>query len=173
MTSQGYLQKLREGRYCGSNTCLSYALFTVFRASTTPIIQIGIVNLHGLSGMLGPFHILLMHHDLLNEQSQQFRRQFRDARVPFCFGNEVVGTGNRRFQFFNCLLFLRDGDFQQHEQFRAGEGSYPQSRAERKLPLHLPRLPGNGRPQGLIRSPSENEPRKNARGRLPQRQESL
>ena len=54
--------------------------------------------------MLGPFHILLMHHDLLNEQSQQFRRQFRDARVPFCFGNEVVGTGNRRFQFFNCLL---------------------------------------------------------------------
>ena len=74
-----------------------------------------------------------MHHDLLNEQSQQFRRQFRDARVPFCFGNEVVGTGNRRFQFFNCLLFLRDGDFQQHEQFRAGEGSYPQSRAERKL----------------------------------------
>ena len=82
-----------------------------------------------------------------------------------CIRGADCGRGTRHHAHdgkHDGLLFHR----LQHEQFRAGEGLYSQSGSERELPLHLPHVLGNGRPQGIIRSPSENEPRKDACGRF-------
>ena len=43
--------------------------------------NIRVMDFHRLAGVFGPLHILLMHHDFLNEQPQQFRRQFLDVGV--------------------------------------------------------------------------------------------
>ena len=74
--------------------------------------NIRVVNLHGLPCVFGPLHILFVHHDFLNEQPQQLRRQFLNVRVAFCPGNEVVGAGHRGFQFGDLPLLLRDSGFQ-------------------------------------------------------------
>ena len=53
-----------------------------FRGTHVPNhANVRVVDLHSLPRMFGPLHILLMHHDFLNEQPQQFRRQFLDVGV--------------------------------------------------------------------------------------------
>ena len=74
--------------------------------------NIRVMDFHRLAGVFGPLHILLMHHDFLNEQPQQFRRQFLNVGVAFGPGNEVVCAGHRGLQFGDLPLLLRDGSFQ-------------------------------------------------------------
>jgi hypothetical protein len=51
--------------------------------------------------------------------------------------------------------------------------TYPQSGAEGKLTLHIPRLQGHGRPQGLIRLRQKQNLAKRLVDDYPQGQESL
>lgn len=74
--------------------------------------NIRVMDFHRLAGVFGPLHILFMHHDFLNEQPQQFRRQFLNVGVAFGPGNEVVCAGHRGLQFGDLPLLLRDGSFQ-------------------------------------------------------------
>ena len=53
------------------------------------------MNFHGLHGLLRPLCAFLMHHDLLDKQLQQFRRQLRNVCVAFGLGDETLGAGNR------------------------------------------------------------------------------
>ena len=57
--------------------------------------NIRVVDFHRLAGVFGPLHVLLMHHDFLNEQPQQLRRQLPDVGVAFCLGDEVICARNR------------------------------------------------------------------------------
>lgn len=47
-----------------------------------------------------------MNHDLLNEQPQQLRRQFRDIRVPLRLIKEAVRPAHRFPQALDLTLFL-------------------------------------------------------------------
>ncbi len=87
-----------------------YALFVMFKSPNHANIRV--MDFHRLAGVFGPLHILLMHHDFLNEQPQQFRRQFLNVGVAFGPGNEVVCAGHRGLQFGDLPLLLRDGSFQ-------------------------------------------------------------
>lgn len=49
-----------------------------------------------------------MYHDLLDEQPHQFRGQLRNVCVPFCLGDEALGTGNRIPQFLDGGFFRRN-----------------------------------------------------------------
>ena len=66
------------------------------------------MDFHGLFRILGILHTFLMHHDLLDEQSQQFRRQFRDIGVALGRGDEAIGAGNRIPQFLDGRFFRRN-----------------------------------------------------------------
>ena len=51
--------------------------FVLFRFCCLSVLHapnVGIVDLHSLWCMLGPFYFLFMHHDLLDEEPQQLRR---------------------------------------------------------------------------------------------------
>lgn len=74
--------------------------------------NIRVMDFHRLAGVFGPLHILLMHHDFLNKQPQQLRRQLLNVCVAFGPGNEVVCAGHRGLQFGDLPLLLRDGSFQ-------------------------------------------------------------
>ena len=45
--------------------------------------NIRVMDFHRLAGVFGPLHILLMHHDFLNKQPQQLRRQLLNVCVAF------------------------------------------------------------------------------------------
>ena len=64
------------------------------------------MNFHSLFRILGILHAFLMHYDLLDEQPQQFRRQFRNVGVTLGLGDEAIGAGNRIPQLLDGT-FLR------------------------------------------------------------------
>ena len=68
-----------------------------------------VVDLHGLRRMFRPLYLFFVYHDLLNEQPQQFRRQFRDVRIPPRLVEKARRSVYRFPQALNIRLLL--GDF--------------------------------------------------------------
>ena len=60
--------------------------------------NVGIMDLYGLWCVLGPFYFLFMHHNFLNEETQQFRCQRLNVRVPLRFVEERCRIAYRLFQ---------------------------------------------------------------------------
>ena len=66
------------------------------------------MDFHGLLCVLGIFRAFLMYHDLLDEQPQQFRGQFRDVSVLLGFCDKAVSIGYGILQPLNGTLLLRN-----------------------------------------------------------------
>ena len=68
--------------------------------------NVGIMDLYGLWCVLGPLHVLFMHHDLLDEEPQQLRCQRLNVRVPLRFVEEAVRPVHGFTQTLDFTLFL-------------------------------------------------------------------
>ena len=69
--------------------------------------NVGIVDLHSLWCVFGPFYFLFMHHDLLDEEPQQLRCQRLNVRVPLRFIEEGCCIAYRFFQPLDLCFSLR------------------------------------------------------------------
>ena len=70
-------------------------LFRFCCLSVLHAANVGIVDLHSLWCVLGPLYFFFMHHDLLDEEPQQLRRQRLNVRVPLRFIEEGCRITNR------------------------------------------------------------------------------
>lgn len=68
--------------------------------------NVGIMDLYGLWCVLGPLHVLFMHHDLLDEEPQQLRCQRLNIRVSLCFVEEGCRIAYRLFQPLDLCFSL-------------------------------------------------------------------
>lgn len=80
------------------------------------------MDLNRLPGVLAPFYVLLMDHDLPNEQPQQFRGQFLDVGVPFCQGDEMVCAAHFLPQCLNGRLLCWDFFLEPGQLLRVAAG---------------------------------------------------
>ena len=80
-----------------------FCCFPVFHAA-----NVGVVNFHSLWCVLGPLHFLFMHHNFLNEEPQQLRRQRLNVRVPLRFVEEGCRIAYRFFQPMYFRFSLRE-----------------------------------------------------------------
>ena len=68
--------------------------------------NVGIMDLYGLWCVLGPLHVLFMHHDLLDEEPQQLRCQRLNVRVPLRFVEKSCRIAYRFFQPLDLCFLL-------------------------------------------------------------------
>ena len=92
--------------------------------TTADIANAVVVDLHGLGSVFRPLYLFLVNHDLLNEQPQQLRRQFRDIRVPLRLIKEAVRPAHRFPQALDLTLFLWNTDSDEVLFFRVAAGEY-------------------------------------------------
>ena len=71
--------------------------------------NVGIMDLYGLWCVLGPLHVLFMHHDLLDEEPQQLRCQLLNICVPLRLVEERCRIAYRLFQPLDFRFSLRKG----------------------------------------------------------------
>lgn len=86
---------------------LRFCCFPVFHAA-----NIGIVDLHSLWCVFGPFYFLFMHHDLLDEEPQQLRCQLLNIFVPLRFVEERCRIAYRLFRPLDLCFSLWERFYQ-------------------------------------------------------------
>ena len=83
-------------------------LFRFGRLSVFHAANVGVVDLHSLWCVFGPFYFLFMHHDLLDEEPQQLRCQLLNICVPLRFVEERCRIAYRLFQPMYLRFSLRE-----------------------------------------------------------------
>ena len=83
---------------------LRFCCLSVFHAA-----NVGVVNFHCLWCVFGPFYFLFIHHDLLDEEPQQFRCQRLNIRVSLRFVEERCRIAYRIFQPLGLCFSPRKG----------------------------------------------------------------
>ena len=89
------------GSFCFQGICCAF-LLALGTIDVAHITDVGAMDLHGLRRVFRPLHALFVDHDFPDEQPQQFRRQFRDVRIPSGLGDEAVGAGYLIPQALDC-----------------------------------------------------------------------